>query len=65
MGPFREETKVEEGISMILPTMLREVFPDGYNSKLRFTFDKDVEIERGILKYPLKSGRSPMIDELY
>lgn len=54
VGPFREETKVEKGISMILPTMLREVFPDGYNSKLRFTFDKDVEIERGILKYPLK-----------
>lgn len=53
-GPFRDDTKVEEGISVVLPSMLREVFPDGYNSQPRLTYDQNVNIERGVLKYPLR-----------
>jgi len=59
VGPFREGTKVEEGVSMVLPSMLREVFPDGYNSQVRFTYDQDVKIERGVLTYPLKGLEAP------
>jgi CRISPR-associated protein Cas5d len=54
VGPFREGTNVEKGITTVLPSMLREVFPDGYNSKVRFTYDQNVEIARGILTYPPK-----------
>lgn len=59
VGPFRETTKVEEGISTVLPSMLREVFPDGYNSKVRFTYDQNIEIVRGVLTYPLKGREVP------
>ena len=59
VGPFRETTKVEEGISTVLPSMLREVFPDGYNSKVRFTYDQNIEIVRGVLMYPLKGREVP------
>ena len=54
VGPFREGTRVEEDINTVLPSMLREVFPDGYNSKVRFTYDQNVKIERGVLTYLLK-----------
>jgi len=54
VGPFREETKVQEDISTVLPSMLREVFQGGYNSKVRFTYDQNVPIEHGVLTYPLK-----------
>ncbi len=54
VGLFRDETKVQEDISTVLPSMLREVFPDGYNSKVRFTYDQNVCIERGVLTYPHK-----------
>lgn len=59
VGAFREETKVEEGISTVLPSMLREVFPDGYNSNVRFTYDQNIEIVRGVLTYPLKGREFP------
>ncbi len=57
VGPFREETKVQDDISTVLPSMLREVFPDGCNSKVRFTYDQNVRIEHGVLHYKLK-GRN-------
>lgn len=59
VGPFREGTKIEEGINTVLPSMLREVFPDGYNSKVRFTYDQNVKIERGVLTYPIKGREVP------
>ena len=55
VGPFREITKVQADISTVLPSMLREVFPDGYNSKVRFTYDQNVKIERGVLEYGIKT----------
>lgn len=54
VGPFREDTKVQEDINTVLPSMLREVFPDGNNSRPRFTYDQNVKIERGVLTFPLK-----------
>lgn len=59
IGPFREGTTVEEGISTVLPSMLREVFPDGNNSKVRFTYDQNVTIDHGVLTYPLKGREAP------
>lgn len=53
-GPLRADTKVQEDISTVLPSMLHEVFPDGYNSQARFTYIQNVVIERGVLHYPLK-----------
>ena len=54
LGPFREETLVETSINTVLPSMVREVFPDGYNSDRRFTYDQNVQIENGILHYRLQ-----------
>lgn len=54
VGEFREGTRIESEISTVLPSMLREVFPDGYSSQARFTYDQNVKIERGVLTYPLK-----------
>ena len=54
VGSFRDGTKVQADISIVLPSMLREVFPDGYNSKVGFTYDQNVQIECGVLTYPLK-----------
>lgn len=58
VGPFREETQVEESISMVIPSMLREVFPDGYNSTVRFTYDQNVKITKGVLEYGIM-GKEP------
>jgi CRISPR-associated protein Cas5d len=54
-GPFRDNTKVQKNINTVLPSMLREVFPDGYNSQPRFTYDQNVKIEKGILEYGIKA----------
>ncbi|MDX9868970.1 MAG: CRISPR-associated protein Cas5 [Kiritimatiellia bacterium] len=57
VGPFREGCSVQEDINTVLPSMLREVFPDG-NSKVRFTYDLNVKITRGVLEYGIKAGES-------
>jgi len=52
-GPFREGTKVCTEISDILiPSMLREVFPEGYKSAYKAIYDTDVWIKDGVLIYP-------------
>ena len=55
VGLFREETQVQEEVNTVLPSMLREVFPDGYNSKARFTYDQNVEIKKGVLEYGVRT----------
>jgi CRISPR-associated protein Cas5d len=55
VGPFREGTKVQEDINTVLPSMLREIFPDGHNSKVRFTYDQNVKIEKGVLEYGIRA----------
>ena len=52
-GPFRESTKVCSDMPDItIPSMLREVFPDGYQSEYRAIYDNDVVIHEGVLTYP-------------
>lgn len=56
-GVLREETKVLSDLpDIIIPSMLREVFPDGYRSSYRAIYDTDVTIRHGVLDYP-KRGR--------
>ena len=53
-GPIRADTKVEVAINTTILSMLREVFPDGYASERRFTFDQNVYIKNGVIEF---SGR--------
>jgi CRISPR-associated protein Cas5d len=56
VGQFRDGTKVQEDISTVLPSMLREVFPDGWGMRQpRFTYDQNVRIEQGVLSYGRRS----------
>ena len=54
VGPLREGTKVQEDISTVLPSMLRQVFGGDVKEPLKFTYDQNVKIERGVLHYNLK-----------
>ena len=55
-GPFREGTTVEASINTTIPSMLREVFSDGYASESRFTFDQNVCIENGVIEFPRRGA---------
>lgn len=52
VGTLRPETSVCAEINMTLPSMLRQVFPDGLNSKVRYIYDQNVQIQNGVLEYP-------------
>lgn len=54
VGPFREETKIQEDINTVLPSMLRQVFNGDQANPLKFTYDQNVIIECGVLHYKLK-----------
>jgi CRISPR-associated protein Cas5d len=54
VGEFRAETHVCEGISMVIPSMLKTCFPDGRNSQWKPAFykpDDSVTIDKGVLVY--------------
>jgi CRISPR-associated protein Cas5d len=51
-GAFRETTRVQRNIDSTLPSLLREVFSEGYASKPAFTYDQNVEIKAGVLEFP-------------
>jgi CRISPR-associated protein Cas5d len=52
-GPFREKTKVCTDLpDILIPSMLREVFPDGYRSGYRAVYDNNLCIHKGVLIYP-------------
>jgi CRISPR-associated protein Cas5d len=53
-GPFRESTRLQTDINMVIPSMLREVFPEGYASKCIFTYDQEVRIAEGVMEFPRK-----------
>jgi CRISPR-associated protein Cas5d len=53
-GPYRENTVVQENINMVIPSMLKEVFPNGYASEVDFSFDQNVSVENGTLMFPRK-----------
>jgi len=51
-GPLRDDTYVLASMSDInIPSMLRMVFSEGYNSPVSFVYDQNVTIEKGILDY--------------
>jgi CRISPR-associated protein Cas5d len=52
VGVFRPETRVCSDINIALPSMLRQVFPNGLYSDVRYVFDQGVEIQGGVLDYP-------------
>lgn len=52
-GPFRPETKVCTDIPDIsIPSMLREVFPDGFQSAYRAVYSQNLKIHKGRLEFP-------------
>ena len=52
-GPFREQTTVCTQLpDIVIPSMLREVFSDGYRSDFNPIFDNNVCIHQGVLIYP-------------
>lgn len=53
-GPFRERTKIQTDFSTMVPSMLREIFPDGYRSEVAYSFDQDVAISNGTLLFAVK-----------
>lgn len=54
-GPLRKETNAQADLPAItIPSMLRQVFPQGYNSGLQYVYDQNVEIIGGVLEYPQK-----------
>jgi CRISPR-associated protein Cas5d len=55
-GPFRETTKVQTDINTTIPSMLRQVFSQGYNSEVSVTFDQDIKIVNGVLEFPVKES---------
>lgn len=61
-GPLREETRIEETISLTLPSMLFSVFdgPGGLSNQSKYdpVFCQDVAIERGVLDYRAYALRS-------
>ncbi|MDY6990039.1 MAG: CRISPR-associated protein Cas5 [Thermodesulfobacteriota bacterium] len=56
-GALRDTTKVQSDINMVIPSMLREVFSDGYASKCAFTYEQDVEITAGVMEFRRQGGQ--------
>lgn len=56
-GAFRETTKVQSDINMVIPSMLREVFSEGYASKCAFTYEQDVKITAGVMEFRRQGGQ--------
>lgn len=55
-GPFRDKTLVQKDIQIDIPSMLREVFSDGYASEVKFSYDQNLKIDQGVLSFPTKAG---------
>ncbi|MEG1603346.1 MAG: CRISPR-associated protein Cas5 [Cloacibacillus sp.] len=58
LGPLRSETHRCRDINMVIPSLLMEVFPDGFDSQPRFCFAQNVPIKEGALSYPQREGDS-------
>ncbi len=57
-GPFREKTQIcTELPDILIPSMLRGVFQNGYNSDYHAVYDTDVCIHKGVLEYPKRGDR--------
>jgi CRISPR-associated protein Cas5d len=56
-GPFREATRVQNHINMVIPSMLREVFSEGYASVCAFAYDQNIRIIAGVMEFPRRGGQ--------
>lgn len=51
-GEFRETTQVLSDMPVVtIPSMLRQVFSDGYDSPVSYAYDNHFVIQSGVLKY--------------
>lgn len=58
-GEFREETQViTDSQPIFIPSMLRQVFSNGYNSSVSYIYDNDLVLQKGVLIYPVKGDVS-------
>lgn len=56
-GPFRPETKVYSELQdIMIPSMLKEVFPEGYRSSYRAVYNQELKIHEGRLEFPQEEG---------
>ena len=53
-GNFRGNTCIQKDINMTLPSMLREVFSEGYSSEPKYIYDQNIVIKNGTMIFPLK-----------
>jgi CRISPR-associated protein Cas5d len=51
VGSFRQTTQVMRDINLRIPSMLRQVFPNGLHSELQYVYDNNVEITEGVLTF--------------
>ncbi len=51
-GEFRDDTQIMSDMeNAVIPSMLRQVFSEGYQSEVAYLYDTDVEITGGVLTY--------------
>lgn len=55
-GPLRETTKPCKDINMVIPSILRDVFPDGYGSDAKFSYDQNVAVTEGVMLFSDKEA---------
>jgi CRISPR-associated protein Cas5d len=53
-GPLRESSTVQSDFNLVIPSMLREVFSNGYYSEPQYKFDQNIIISNGIMLFPKK-----------
>ncbi len=53
VGPFRDQTQVCTDLpDILIPSMLRGMFQNGYQSKFQAVYDTNICIQNGVLIYP-------------
>lgn len=56
-GELRSTTKALSGLPhIVIPSMLRQVFSQGYNSPVAYVYDNDLVIKNGVLEYPKRGA---------
>lgn len=56
-GPFRKETKVCSDLpDILIPSMMREVFLNGYKSEYNALYDTNITIRSGVLEFPIRKA---------
>lgn len=57
-GPFRKQSQVCVDMQdVLIPSMLREVFPGGYQAGYHAIYDTNLVIHHGVLNYPERGGK--------